>query len=391
MEHRMTPDEETQWNAWRTPLEQKWDENWTELRDALPWLGLQKPAVATEADTAVWGVWVGDGDEGTTTTAWIGVEWDAYLHDEPAKGAQRVVSLDFNIPLPKGVSRAVAIHRVSAALKTLRGIETVDYPYKRNSAAAGAFVRPDGCPTGLVLQAKGNIYLKGAVWLSFRLATTDGKRKPHEVVAQAFKRLRPHAKQIGSIVHEALGAIQRWEGALSRDAVTGWAGEVLARSRLGPGYEFGEWNAAYDLRSGAEWVEVKATTMESEGELHWSANELQLARTHRKNYRLVCCRVPSDLVDDLTDALRAVKQSKRPVVPTPRSVDVQRLAGALQGDARLVDAVRPQIDRAIHELQRLTVPVRQLRDPVTVLNLPDVVREATLDFVGVIEKSTPLA
>lgn len=389
-----------QWTEWEAALKSVWPHLIEQNEVLRAWFGSEPPmttrqtlsdADSVNAHDEPWGAWATRDDDDADDddqpvqqpVAWFGVEAAIYERGVPSSPKGVVVSLDLRLDIDSGRHIGPAVDRVTAALSRLRGARRVQYPY-RSLDRASETGSENSPPQVLVLSdTTGHDHLGRAVWISFRLIAVDRSDAPRRAIDAAVRRVLTHIDWIRDAAHEAQGALAGWTPRLSREVVTGWAGEVVARCRLDDGgLRYGAWRDPYDLRGDGEWVEVKTTLQESEGLGHWSREELDLAVRARSQLRLVAVRVDRALVDELLDVLTNAEAS----VPSSceMSVDARRLAAALEADGgRVAPAIRA-VEKAIGRLQvDAGALIAVIRDPATRLGverLDPVVAGVTLNL-----------
>lgn len=398
----------TDWPGWGAALEKAFA---GEMPDAIrsAWFGKDPLQSVTEGadprspdgEAPVWGAWrtgkLGPLDEPAPGSAsagqdrgdvWFGVEADAYEGGLPAEGAAAVVWLAVRLPLDAGKHREPARERVLAAMAALRGGRRTLTPYLFPASGLGELGDRSTPPAVLVLNPQPgddtyDVDLGQAVWLCFPLARARDLRPDGDALARAIARWGEHSRWMAAAVHEARGALAGWGSALSRDVVTGWAGEVAARASLAPlQLEYGPWRAPYDLRGGGWTVEVKASRAETGGEAHWSAAEIAVAQEQRGAYRLVLVRVEADLVAEVFSALEAAQPPDSPTgLPATDDVDAWRLYSALEADGWRVWAALTRVKEAIEQLREPKCPITWRDDPAA--ELPDDVRGLSITQVVV--------
>jgi hypothetical protein len=384
----------TDWPGWGAALEKAFDgEVPGALRSA--WFVKDTFDSVTEGadpgspggEAPVWGAWrtgeLGPLDEPAPGSAsagqdrgdvWFGVEADAYEDGLPAEGAAAVVCLAVRLPLDAGKHREPARERVLAAMAALRGARRALTPYLFPASGLGELGNRSTPPAVLVLNPQPgddtyDVDLGQAVWLCFPLARARDLRPDGDALGLAIARWGEHSRWMAAAVHEARGALAGWGSALSRDVVTGWAGEVAARASLAPlELEYGPWRAPYDLRGGGQTVEVKATVATSGGQAHWSAAEIEVAQEQRGAYRLVLVRVEAKIVDRVFQALADTQPTGTPnVPPATKDFDVWRLYSALEADGWRVWAALSTVQEAIEQLREPKRPITWRDDPAAEL------------------------
>jgi hypothetical protein len=402
------------WKAWSDALYEVWPDLVSQEASLATWFGSTRPRViwqeATDAASPdaydePWGAWLtgkghdDDDDQDRQSgaeeepsravaerkeepTAWFGAEAGVYEAGVPRSSEGVVVSLDVSLKVEAGRHVGAAVKHVFAALRRLRSAREAEFPYERsaNALEVGPVSAP---PVVLVLAERPpHEHLGRNVWVSFRLARVRANDDPRAAIDAGVARLLAHVDWIRDAVHEAQGALAGWQHRLSREVLTGWAGEVVARACLdGGSLGYGAWRDPYDLRGEAGWVEVKSTLREQAGTANWTRAEMEWARRQGPRYRLACVRVDRDLVDTLMLAL----SSAEPVLETMElSVDALRLVAALEADGGKVYRVRHAVEDAVVRLRaNKNGLVVCLRDPLSHLRLDSLhaaVAEVSLDI-----------
>ena len=280
------------------------------------WLPL--PAEASIEDEA-WGyAWSSIGSEEASGIV-VGFDFASYSDESRGEEPLRAEMYAY-LRLRPGQRWAAAVERVYEALNQVFGAVRKSYP---NSSP-----NPNNIPVVYDGATKDELDDR-AIYISWVAGDPVGIGEMCSQASSALSQLNKSVDRFVSVVDVALGAIYGEVPALSKDAITGWCGEVAALHHIESTEFSPSWYSPYDLRTAhGQTIEVKSTRQKSGGTCHFSPQETAFALTAADgSHRLVCARIPPADVSGLYDVLKQHAKATNlvaewePDAPTARLIE----------------------------------------------------------------------
>jgi hypothetical protein len=322
-----------------------------------------------------WGDWCGFwcGKAGTFSVAG---EFDISDEDGNRLSPDLVLEVSFVVHLRERQHLEPALERAQEAWTALvptqgRARDVLEYP------------RSAGCQLPRVYLLRPLVDIERGVWVVARsrpVPTTD----PTVLIDRGLDDVLSLRDLLEEAVHTVRGAIFGEVVKLDRNSVTGWLGEIAAFHQLRrphPSLRWGpHWFAPYDLSADGVLFEVKATSSEDAGTMHFSTEEMATAVDRRGSYYLVRVFVAGEHVERILEILRDKKlEGTADSLIDPRAKRLAQIPGL---GARLSEKRWSQIAQLIgeppYEWAEVSAPERDPLDWMGKALDEAIVRQATL-------------